>query len=61
MIHIKLCVNHECPSAEKCYRYDVDPNFKNTTYSYYIPTGDKCIHFVPNAKLNRRRKNGTKR
>lgn len=42
-----LCVDHNCPSKYKCYRYMAEPNEFRQAYSDFSREGQKCDYYFP--------------
>ena len=50
MADISMCMNTDCPSREKCYRFTAKANPYRQSYMDFKPEdgADKCEDFVPN-------------
>jgi len=44
-----MCSNAECPNADYCERFTAKRS-KRQSFFYFLPVGDKCESFYPNAK-----------
>ena len=49
MPDISMCVDHECPSAKKCYRHEATPNPFRQAYSEFERSkeDERCSYFYP--------------
>ncbi len=47
MPDLSMCMDAECPSRTKCFRFTAETNERRQTYTDFPRDGDKCEWFEP--------------